>query len=278
MVIRVVTDSVADIPADLVAKLNIVVVPLTVTFGQQDYLDGIDITSGEFFQRLALSGDLPKTTQPSIGAFQEVYEKLTAEGNEILSIHASSKLSGTFNSASQAVKEVKGIKIEMVDTMNVSLAEGLTVIAAARMALEKGVKLEEVAGFAKETASKVDVYITVDTLEFLRRGGRIGKAAALVGTLLKVKPILTIREGAVHPYGKARTRVKAVEQIKEIVMAAGPYAEIAVIHATTPGEMKTLKEDLQGLSPNTEIIEGTIGATIGTHGGPGVLGVVTRKE
>lgn len=278
MAIRIVTDSVADIPADLVEKLKIIVVPLTVTFGQQDYLDGIDITSSEFFQRLASGGDLPKTTQPSIGAFQEVYQKLTAEGNEIVSIHASSKLSGTFNSASQAAKEVDGIKIELVDTMNVSLAEGLTVIAAARMAQKKDAKLKEVAEFAKKTAAKVDVYITVDTLEYLKRGGRIGKAAALVGTLLKVKPILTIREGAVHPYGKARTRVKAVALIKDIVTEGGPYAEIAVLHATTPEEMKALKGELQHLSPNMDIIEGNIGATIGTHGGPGVLGVVTRKE
>ena len=277
MAVKVVTDSLADIPPPLAKELDIIVVPLTVSFGLESYRDGIDITPGAFFSRLASEKALPKTAQPSVGAFQEVYEQLAAQSHQILSVHASSKLSGTFNSASQAAKEVHGVGIELVDTLSASLAEGLTAVAAARLA-QAGAPLAEVAQLARDAMSKADIYFLLDTLEYLQKGGRIGKAQAFVGTLLNIKPVLTIRGGEVHPHERARTRLKAVEKMKETIRANGPYAEMAVLHSTTPGEMRALAEELQPLCPAWPVIVGTIGSTIGAYTGPGVLGVATRKK
>jgi DegV family protein with EDD domain len=276
MPVKIVTDSLADIPPELARTLGITVVPLTVTFGLESYRDGIDMTPEQFFARLVSEKVSPKTAQPSVGAFEEVYAALAAQGHDILSVHASSKLSGTFNSATQAAKSVHGVGIALVDTFSASLAEGLTVVAAARLA-QAGAPLAEVVRMAQETASKVEVYFLLDTLEYLQKGGRIGKAQALVGTLLSIKPILTLREGEVHPFERARTRARAVERMKEVVRANGPYAEMALLHATTPDEMRTLAQELQPLCPDRPIISGAIGPAIGAYTGPGLLGVATRS-
>ena len=277
MVVKVVTDSLADIPSQLAQELDIRVVPLTVSFGLESYQDGVDITAEQFFARLSSEKALPKTTQPSVGAFQEVYAALAAQGHDILSVHASSRLSGTFNSASLAMKDVQGVGIELVDTLSASLAEGLTVIEAARLA-QTGAALAEVAQMARHVASKVDVYFLLDTLEYLQKGGRIGKAQALMGTLLNIKPILTIRDGEVHPYERARTRAKAMERMKETIRAGGSYVEMAVCYSTTPVEAQALAEELQPLCPARPVIAGAIGSTIGAYTGPGLLAVAVRKE
>ena len=277
MAVKIVTDSLADIPPDLAQELDIQVVPLTVSFGLESYRDGIDITAEQFFARLASEKELPKTTQPSVGAFQEVYAGLAAKGHDILSVHASSRLSGTFNSASLAMKEVQGVGIELVDTLSASLAEGFTVMEAARLAKD-GAALAEVAQAARSVTSKVDVYFLLDTLDYLQKGGRIGKAQALMGTLLSIKPILTIRDGEVHPYERARTKAKAIERMKETIGAGGPYAEIAVCYSTTPAEAQALAAELQPLCPARTVIAGAIGSTIGTYTGPGLLGVAVRRE
>ena len=276
MPVKVVTDSLADIPPQLAMDLGITVVPLTVTFGLESYSDGIDITPEQFFARLVSEKVLPKTAQPSVGAFEEVYGALAAQGHDILSVHASSKLSGTFNSATQAAKSVHGVGIAVVDTFSASLAEGLTVLAAARLA-QAGAPLAEVEQAALSAVPKVEIYFLLDTLEYLQKGGRIGKAQALVGTLLSIKPILTLREGEVHDFERARTRARAVERMKEVVRANGPYAEMALLHSTTPEEVRKLAEELQPLCPDQPILAGTIGPAIGTYAGPGLLGMAIRR-
>ena len=175
MAVKVVTDSLADLPPELANALDITVVPLTVNFGLESYRDGIDITSSQFFNRLVSEKTLPTTAQPSVGAFAEVYADLASQGHDIVSIHASGLLSGTFNSATQAAKETADVGIELVDTFSVSLGEGLVAMEAARLA-QAGGMLAEVAQAARETAPMVEIYFVVDTLEYLQKGGRIGRA------------------------------------------------------------------------------------------------------
>ncbi len=275
MTVRVVTDSLADLPPELAKGLDVTVVPLTVNFGLESYRDGIDITSSQFFSRLVSGKSLPTTSQPSVGAFAEVYADLASQGHDIMSIHASGMLSGTLNSATQATKEVAGVGVAIVDTLSVSLGEGLVVMEAARLA-QAGATLEEVAQAARETIPKVEIYFVVDTLEYLQKGGRIGRAQAMVGTLLSIKPILALRRGEVHPFARARTRSRAVERMKQVVQANGPYVEMAVLHTTTPDEMYALGEELQPLCPDRPVVTGTIGPVVGTYAGPGLLGVATR--
>ena len=276
MAVKVVTDSLADLPPELAKALDVTVVPLTVHFGLESYRDGIDITSSQFFNRLVSEKTLPTTAQPSVGAFAEVYADLASQGHDIVSIHASGLLSGTLNSATQAAKETADVGIELVDTFSVSLGEGLVAMEAARLA-QAGGMLAEVAQAARETAPMVEIYFVVDTLEYLQKGGRIGGAQALVGTLLNIKPILTLRDGEVHPLERARTRAKAVARMKQVVQANGPYVEMAVLHTTTPDEMHALGEELQPLCPDRPVVIGTIGPVIGTYAGPGLLGVATRR-
>ena len=276
MAVRVVTDSLADVPPAMADALGVSVVPVTVSFGLESFRDGIDITSAQFFDRLASDKIFPKTSQPSVGAFSEVYDALAAQGHDIVSVHASGKLSGTVNSAALAAREVSGVGVEVVDTMSASLGEGLVVLAAARLA-QAGASLQEVASAASEAVSKVEVYFLLDTLEYLQKGGRIGRAQALLGSLLSIKPILTVVEGEVHPFERVRTRAKAVARLKAVVTAKGPYAELAVIHATTPGEMEDLASALAPLALDRSVVTSTIGSTIGAYTGPGILGVATLK-
>jgi DegV family protein with EDD domain len=276
MTVKIVTDSLADLPANLTAELDISVVPLTVNFGLESYRDGIDMTPEQFFAHLVSDKTLPKTSQPSAGDFGEVYAGLAAQGHDIVSIHASGVLSGTLNSATQASKDAVGVGIELVDTLSASLGEGLAVIAAARLA-QAGAPLDEVAQVARDAASKLDLYFVLDTLEYLQKGGRIGRAQALLGTILSIKPILTLRDGEVHPFERARTKAKAVARMMEVVRSHGPYAEIAVLHSTTPAEMQAMVKELQPLSPELPVITGAIGPAIGTYAGPGALGVATRR-
>jgi DegV family protein with EDD domain len=277
MTVKIVTDSLADLPTDLIQALGISVIPLTVNFGFESFRDGVDIDSQQFFARLISGATTPKTSQPSVGDFAEVYAKLTSGGNDILSIHASGKLSGTINSATQASQDVQGVGIQVIDTLSASLGEGLVVLAAARLA-NSGASLDAVADAAQKAASKLNIYFVLDTLEYLQKGGRIGKAQQLFGTLLSIKPILTLHDGEVHPFERVRTRAKAVQRMREIIETSGPYVEAAVLHATTPQEMEALASFVQPLSPNTSVIKGTIGPIIGTYTGPGVLGVATLRE
>ncbi len=276
MAVKVVTDSTADLPAEVTRELDITVVPLTVFFGDDAYSDGVDITPEEFFGRLTTSGVLPRTSQPSVGAFAETYSAIAAEGHDIVSVHISGKLSGTMNSARAAVQELPdATKVELVDAMGASLWTGLVALAAARAA-KGGASLSDVAQAARDAIDKSRLYFVLDTLEYLQKGGRIGKAAAVLGGLLSIKPVLSIREGEVHSHERVRTRAKSLARIRELVRAEAPCAEIAVLHATSPDEMQSLAADLQPLT-DKPIIKGRVGPVIGTYTGPGVLGVALLK-
>ena len=272
MPVRVVTDSTADLPAEVTRQWGITVVPLTVHFGQETYRNGVDITPDEFYRRLAAAPKLPTTAQPPVGAFVETYKALALGTEGILSIHISAKLSGTYNSALGAKEEVKGLcPIEVVDSLQGSLGLGLVALAAARAA-QAGKPLGEVAAEARRASGQ-----TLDTLEYLAKGGRIGKAQAFLGSLLNIKPIVGLEEGETHPFERVRSRRRALERLAQMARDLAPLQEAWVVHATTPDDARDLAERIKTLVPTGEVPIGRLGPVVGTYLGPGALGLALRR-
>ncbi len=277
--VRVVTDSTADLPPETVRELDITVVPLRVIFGEQAYRDGIDLTNEEFFRKLAESRELPRTSQPSTGEFLDVYQRLAQDTDRILSIHLSAGFSGTVDTARRAARElIGGCTIEVVDSQTVSMAMGFAVIAAAKAARD-GAGLEDCAAAARSVLRRQRLAVALDTLEYLRRGGRLGRAAAFVGGLLNIKPVLTIRNGEAHPLARVRTRPKALEEMLRFCLEDGSVVDAVVMHTTDAPEAYKLAEEVKRRCPGVSVHVGAIGPVIGVHGGPGLLGLaVVRAE
>ena len=272
MCIRDRTDSVSDISPKIAKELKITVVPLTVIFGTDQFLDGVELSNSEFFQKLETDPNHPSTSQPSPEAFVKTYEKLLKEGFEILSVHVSAKLSGTINSAEQAIKSLDTNKIKIVDTGTASMAQGLVAMSAARAA-KNAKSLDELADMAETTAKKTNVYVAMDTMEFLKRGGRIGKARAMLGSILNIKPIITTDNGEIVPHSRARTIKKAISSMINDMGDKNQIVEVAVLHSTTPDLAKDVltQIDAQNLNNPGTITE--IGPVVGTHAGPGCLAI-----
>ena len=288
MAIRLVTDSTADLSPELAERWNIKVVPLYVNFasgrgegtdaaeGIETLRDGVDISPDEFYRRLVESGVLPTTSQPSVQDFLEVYQELTKDGDEVISVHISSKLSGTSNSAVQAKERLGGdARVEVVDSGLASMGVGMTVLAGAR-AVESGADFDTALQEVRKASSELRIFFMVDTLVYLQKGGRLGKAQALLGSLLSIKPILTMRDGEIYPLERVRTRGKALHRLAEIVGEMAPIAELCVIHATTPQDAASLGEGLSHLLAPEKIISLRLGPTVGVHAGPGLVGVGVR--
>lgn len=271
--VHVVTDSTSDLPPEIVSDLGITVVPLQVIFGDQTFRDGVDLTTDEFFRRLQQSSELPTTSQPSIGDLENVYQQLAERTDAILSIHLSSGFSGTAASARNAAKALTGrCRIEVIDSRTVSMAMGFAVIAAARAARD-GAGLDACAEAARSVLRRQRLALAVDTLEYLRRGGRIGRAAAFLGGLLRLKPILTIKDGEAYPLSRVRTRPKALEEILRVCLDQGDVIEAAIMHATSPADADTLAKEVARRFPAAPVHTGRIGPAIGVHGGPGLIGL-----
>ncbi|MGB6838002.1 MAG: DegV family protein [Dehalococcoidia bacterium] len=277
--VRVVTDSTADLSPSLAEELAITVVPLLVLFGHEALRDGIDLTTEEFFARLTASTELPRTSQPSIGDFQEVYQRLARDTDRIVSIHLSAKFSGTVETARLAAENLRDrCRIEVIDSRSVSMGLGMAVLAAARAAREAA-DLEEVAEAARSVSGRLGVVLTLETLDYLRRGGRIGRAEAFLGTLLHVRPILTIRDGEAYPLARARTRSRALTQVYELAMSHPDLEEVAVMHANSPQDAEALAARVRAEHPQVPVHVGRLGPVIGVHGGPGIVGMaVLRAE
>ncbi|MGI9953524.1 DegV family protein [Moorellaceae bacterium AZ2] len=274
--VRIVTDSTADLPRELVEQYGIVVVPLKVLFGQQIYRDGVDLTSGEFYEKLRAASDLPTTSQPSPQEFMEAYRPLVEEGASIISLHISGSLSGTIQSARLAKTMLHYDDLEIVDSRLVSMALGLVVLAAARSAAENRPKADVLAA-AGWVMDHLQAYFLVDTLEYLQRGGRIGKAQAFLGSLLNIKPILMLKEGIIYPYEKARGRAKAMDRLVQIVAEKFPAPTplwCAIVHGDDSEGMEQLREKLQNKVACSYMLTGEIGPVVGTHAGPGLLGII----
>ncbi|MEX2159744.1 MAG: DegV family protein [Dehalococcoidia bacterium] len=272
--VRIVTDSTADLPPDMARDLLITVVPLQVIFGNESFRDGIDLTTEEFFRKLATATELPQTSQPSVGEFRTVYEELAQHTERIVSIHLSARFSGTVETARLAARELVGrCSIDIIDSGTVSMPMGLAVIAAARAARD-GADLDECAAAARSVLRRERLAVALDTLEFLRRGGRIGRAQAFVGGLLRLKPIVTIRNGETFPLARVRTRKKALEALLDTCFEGDPEVQEAVVmQSTTPADADYLVGEVKKRHPNVPVYLGTMGPVIGVHGGPGIIGL-----
>lgn len=278
MTVRIVTDSTCDLPSQLVAAHNIIVVPLTVIFGDETLQDGIDITPPAFYDRLRHSTLLPRTSQPPVERFQQAYRTAGADGAEIVSIHISSKLSGTLNSASVARETLKhDFHIDLIDSYNVSVGLGLIVLEAARAAAQ-GASLTEVVATARRAMDRVSVHVAVDTLEYLQRGGRIGRARSLIGSILSIKPILTVDQGEVAPFERIRTRARAHERILELASSMPRAKELFIAHAGLPTEAEAALLRLQPYLPHTTLHTAYLGPVVGTYTGPGAFGVAALQR
>lgn len=277
MTIKIVTDSTADLPEELVKELGITVVPVYVRFGDKVYRDRVDISEDEFYERLTHDPVHPNTTQPTPQDFVDVYQKLSQEADGIISIHISAKLSGTCNSALMARETVgKECPIEVVDSETLSMALGLVVIAAATAA-KAGESMDKIVEAAKQAMPKIRLLFLLDTLEYLKKGGRIGKAKALLGSILSVKPMLAVKDGELVPAGQARTRAKGMDKLVEFVQSAANIQDLAVVYNTTPDEAQTLAERIGSVFDKEKIRMARVGPALGVHGGPGAMIVAFRE-
>jgi DegV family protein with EDD domain len=269
-VVRIVTDSTAAIPAADQRAMAITVVPLNVHFGDQVFRDG-DLTEAEFFARLKAAPRLPTTSQPSVGAFEEAFSGLVQAGHEVISIHLSARLSGTFAAAQMAAAAVDGERITVMDSRTVAMAMGFIVQEAARLA-QQGAPRPAIAQRVEQLIPRAHVICTIDTLTYLERGGRIGRAQALLGALLNVKPLLALTDGEVVPLGRARSRAQALDRMVDVLQRDGKLSHLAVLHGAAEAEAVRLRERVVSRYPELTIPLAEIGPVIGTHTGPGVIG------
>jgi DegV family protein with EDD domain len=277
MAVKIVTDSSADLPAEVVKELGITVIPLYVRFGEEVLRDRVDISEDEFYNRLQNDPVHPNTTQPTPQDFIDLYQKVARGADGIVSIHISSKLSGTCNSALQARETMEGqCPIEVVDSELLSMALGLVVIAAATAA-KAGESMDKVVEAAKQTMPKIRLLALLDTLKYLLLGGRIGKAKALLGSILSVKPILTLKDGEVVPAGQVRTRPKGLGRLFEFVQSATNIKDLAVVHSTTPDEAEALAERIGSVYDRKKIRMSRLGPVLGVHIGPAALILAFRE-
>lgn len=278
MAIKIVTDSGADIPDSVVKDLDITVVPLTVSFGDETYKDGIDLSSDEFYKKLINDNLMPSTSQPSVGTFCETYRDLKNNDDHILSIHISGKLSGTVNSAVQAVKEESmETMVTVFDSKSASIGLGFSVIAAAQAA-KRGESLEQCEAEAQSVLDRTEVFILFETLEYLKRGGRIGNASALLGGILQLKPILTLDDGEIATKLKIRTFRKGLMSLKQLTEECGDLSDAAILYTTDATEANNIANSI-----NNKFVENSaaqiirISPAVGTHAGPGLVGVICVK-
>ena len=276
--VRIVTDTGADIPANILKQMNIVAVPLYIYFGDKAYKDGVDIGPDELYKRLIEGGIHPTTTQPMPSDFVSVYEEISKDTDEIVSIHLSSKVSGTYNSALQGKEPLKGkCLIEVIDSRLLSMGTGLVALDAARVA-NAGGSLNEVVEEANKSIQKIRLLAVLATLKYLLAGGRITKARATLGSLLHVKPLLTMRDGELVQAGLARSYSKGVDKLSEFVKNTKNIKEIAIVNSTVTEEANQLKERLSSFVARDKIHMARIGAALGVHGGPGTLIMIVAQE
>jgi len=278
MTVKIVTDSSADLPAELVEEMGITVVPLYVRFGDNVYRDRVEMGEDEFYRRLNYDPVHPSTTQPTPEDFTKVYQEMVKDADGIVSIHISSKLSGTCNSAMQAREAVgAACPIEVIDSQVLTTAQGLIAISAAKMA-QSGANMSQVVDVARQAVANVHLLALLDTLKYVLLGGRIGKAKALLGSILNVKPVLTLKDGEVVPAGQVRSRSKGIDRLVEFIRHAGDIGELAVSYNTTPDEAQALMNSVGDVFARDKIIMGRIGPVLGVHMGPGSLVVAYLEK
>jgi DegV family protein with EDD domain len=278
--IAFVTDSTAYIPKELVDKYEIYVAPQISIWGEESYLDGIDIQPAEFYERLSSAKVMPTTSQATVAYFHKIFEPLVEEGRPILAILISDLLSGTLQSAIQAKEMFPGATIELVNSKSAAMELGFQVLAAIRAA-EAGKSFEETVALAESAKNNTGVYFVVDTLEFLHRGGRIGGAQRLIGTALSLKPLLYVLEGRIEPFESVRTKKKAFARLLEVVeqeVAGKNNIRLASLHAAAEEDAAYLLEEASKRLNPIETLISEVSPAVGTHVGPGTVGIAFSTE
>lgn len=278
MTVKVITDSSCDLPQELADELGITIVPLSIRFGEEEFVDRKDLTPDEFWARVDKSPTLPETAAPSPGAFEEAFRAAAADGHDgVVAVLLSGGLSATVQSAELAAEAVKDtIPVRVIDTRQASAGVGLIALNAARLA-KAGKGLDDVAGAAVDEVGRTRLYATFDTLDNLRKGGRIGRAQALFGSVLSMKPVIELVNGEVEAESRQRTRSKSLRHLADKVREAGKLDHLVLLHADAP-DYNDLLVLLEEFIPRDDIIVTKIGAVIGTHSGPRAMGVVFQTS
>jgi DegV family protein with EDD domain len=270
--ISIVTDSTADLELDDLASRGITMVPLIVNWDGQTFRDKIDLSTADFYRRLRASKTLPKTGAPSQAAFETAFREQLKEHAAVISVNIAARLSGTFEIARRAAESVDPMRISVVDSGTASVCLGFLAKEAANLN-QQGLEPQAVVDKLEEARGRMRILAVVETLDFLQRGGRIGRAAALAGTLLSVKPILSIRDGELTPVERVRTMNGALRRLVELAVALGPAERVGIMHADAASSADQLEAQLKPHYPDLTIDRGELGPVVGTHGGPGVVGV-----
>ncbi len=279
MTIRIVTDSTSDISQNLAKERNIIVVPLNISFGSQSYLDGVEIDGDTFYRRLTTERELPKTSTPNVAQFETAYRQMIHEGADgIVSIHVSGALSGTHNTASLAARNITEethVPIQVIDSRTVSIGLGHPALALAQAAAQ-GASIDDLTHLSKRIFDNSKLFFILDTLDYLDKGGRIGHASAVLGSLLQIKPILTIQDGIVTPLERIRTRAKALAKVADMVKTAQPFTYLGIASsdvATEEDFRKIAKEQFSGAIETFQL-----GAVVGTYAGPHAAGLYLTTD
>ena len=271
--VRIVTDSASDIPPEVAQELRISIVPMYVRFGSDVYRDGVELRTDEFYRKLIASQTVPTTSSPKMKDFSEAYDRLAEETDEILSIHLSSTFSSAYETAVRASgRTKKECHVEVIDSRTAAMGLGLVVIAAAKQAQE-GQTMQQIIKTVKKAAPKARVYVCFETLEYLKRGGRIGKAESLMGSSIKVHPIIGLENGEVKPLGRERSRSRALDRLCMLAEESAGVSGIAVEQGAAPNEADRLRTKLAAIFPGKDIYSSVFGSAVAVHTGPRVVGV-----
>ena len=275
--IKIVTDSTADVPQELMERYDIRTVPINIQFGTETYQEGIEIDRPTFYRKL--EEVMPTSSQPAPGQFVEVYKELAEQGHSILSVHLTSKHSGTYQSALLAKSMVPEIEVEVFDTLSISIETGYHVLAAARAA-EEGKSMGEIIQLLEGIRSRINLYLTPATLKYLQRSGRVGRLSGALGALLDLKPVIKVEDGVLEAFQNVRTRGKALDRLVELTEEAVGTTELvklAVTHAQAPDEAEELRQRLESTFNCDEMIVVDLCCSLTVHGGPGIIAIVSYK-
>lgn len=275
--IKIVTDSTADVPKELLERYDIRVVPINIQFGMETYQEGIDIDRPTFFRKL--EEVMPTSSQPAPGQLVEVYRELAEDGHSIISIHVTSKHSGTYQSALLAKSMLPEAEIEVFDTLSISIGTGYQVLATARAA-EEGKSMGEIIQTLEGIRSRMYLYLTPATLKYLQKSGRVGRLAGALGSLLNVKPVIKVEDGTLELFQNVRTRSKAIDRLVELTEEAVGTTEpvkLAISQAQVPAEAEKLRERLERTFNCDEMHVVDLACSLTVHGGPGIIGIISHK-
>jgi len=270
--VRIVTESTADIPTELAVELDIAVVPSYVVFGSESYRDGIELTKQQFYEKLSATREIPKTAAPPPAVYEAVYRRLAQEDDEIVSIHLAANLSGLYNAAAVAAAAVSEARVAVVDSGQVSMGYGWMAIAAAEAA-QRGESLEEIVALVEGMKDRSHLLAILDTLEFVYRGGRVGWVAAMVGTLMRIKPIVEVRWSEVNLIERARTWTRSLKRLTDLIQGLGPLERAIVLHAGARDSAEHLADQVETIVPDWKRLIGQAGVTVASHAGPGAVGI-----